>query len=396
MGTAFLRAFSERLLARAPALPAVDEAVARGAWNLCLLVGLAILVGYLARARPRSRKRRRSSDLRWWRRFLFFIVGIIVVAAVAEVVSLTIFDPRPPELAEREERYPGLFTYVPGSDKSIAVPSQDWPRHWTRISRGGFRGTDVSVAREPNSLRVIVLGDELTFGTGLADDETLPSRLAESLAGRTKRTVEVLNFGVEGWNLWSSMRLFEEQGTVYRPDIVLLVYSGESDLLPDINARLYAVTRGGEWQLPEAVRRFALVRHVAYFIDESRYESDRHAVPALVRSFAETGADTPWVAARKAEVVSFITACESAGSRPVLVSTGPPPGASDAAPADRFVGALFAPHGIATTSLAVDEEDPRFAGRLKIPETDLPTPFAAAHYARTLASFVAETFPEMF
>lgn len=70
--------------------------------------------------------------------------------------------------------------------------------------------------------RIVFLGDSLTFGWGVAEEETFATRLEESLSVQTP--TEVLNFGIGNYNTTQEVELFLEKGLAYEPDQVVLFY----------------------------------------------------------------------------------------------------------------------------------------------------------------------------
>jgi len=77
--------------------------------------------------------------------------------------------------------------------------------------------------KEPNELRVLFLGDSITFGWQLLHDETFSSRAArvlrESIPGVA---FTPLNAGVPGHSLLQGWRLLMTEGFDYEPDLVVL------------------------------------------------------------------------------------------------------------------------------------------------------------------------------
>lgn len=104
----------------------------------------------------------------------------------------------------------------------------DW-RHTIRINERGFRGP----APAPGSGRpsILVLGDSIAFGYGVDDAQTFPRRLAELFEDR----VDVLNFGVPGYNLIQQVESLRTRGADYAPDVVILAFH-PNDFEPPIFA----------------------------------------------------------------------------------------------------------------------------------------------------------------
>ena len=116
---------------------------------------------------------------------------------------------------------PWLYGLRPGADLRLTEPGE--VRY--RINAAGFRDR-IHPLRKPDAVfRIVALGDSVTFGYGVEADETYPKRLEALLAGRPpQRRVEVLNFGVGGYNAYNEAMLFADLGPGYGPDLVLVQF----------------------------------------------------------------------------------------------------------------------------------------------------------------------------
>lgn len=82
----------------------------------------------------------------------------------------------------------------------------------------GFRGTqEFAYGKNTEKIRILILGDSLTFGDEVSDDESYPNYLQELIQG-----VEVINTGVHGYGHDQMLILLREEGVKYRPDVVIL------------------------------------------------------------------------------------------------------------------------------------------------------------------------------
>jgi len=82
----------------------------------------------------------------------------------------------------------------------------------------GFRGKrEYSYAKDPNKVRILILGDSFTFGEGVSDNETYAYYLQEMLPD-----AEVINMGVHGYGHDQMLVLLREEGIKYKPDIIIL------------------------------------------------------------------------------------------------------------------------------------------------------------------------------
>lgn len=88
-----------------------------------------------------------------------------------------------------------------------------------RINALGLRGRDVE-EKTTGALRILILGDSYTFGSGVADDETFSAVLERQLG----EPVEVINAGVPGYGIFQFVELFRRLGPALRPDIVIVTF----------------------------------------------------------------------------------------------------------------------------------------------------------------------------
>ena len=71
--------------------------------------------------------------------------------------------------------------------------------------------------------RVLVLGDSLAFGLGVAEEEPLPASLQQQLQARLPcRKVVVLNAGLPGANLFQNVQRLAPALQRFAPDLVVL------------------------------------------------------------------------------------------------------------------------------------------------------------------------------
>ena len=89
------------------------------------------------------------------------------------------------------------------------------------ISADGLRDAAYPVPRA-ESRRIAFLGDSLTFGWGVAREDTFESLLERELS--QGQSVEILNFGTVNYNTEQQVNLFIEKGLKYAPDAIVVWY----------------------------------------------------------------------------------------------------------------------------------------------------------------------------
>jgi lysophospholipase L1-like esterase len=91
-----------------------------------------------------------------------------------------------------------------------------------RINSHGFRGREFDVDKK-NKIRICVLGDSITFGTVLKEEDLFPEKLGRYFL-RDSLPVQVLNLAVLGYDTLQEVKHFEQKGLKFSPDIVVVAY----------------------------------------------------------------------------------------------------------------------------------------------------------------------------
>ncbi len=144
-----------------------------------------------------------------------------------------------------------------------------------RSNHLGFRDRDHAAAKPQGVYRVLVIGDSVAAGQGVARQEDIfPARL-ESLLEAAGARVEVLNFAVAGYHTGQEVEMLRARGLAFAPDLVLLAYClndtrrDDGSVLASLNAQAGAgQALGGPriqpWLAWSALYRLAWHRWVAW------------------------------------------------------------------------------------------------------------------------------------
>jgi lysophospholipase L1-like esterase len=141
-----------------------------------------------------------------------------------------------------QERYRNHPTRLFDLRPNQQVFTHDKP---ARINALGFRGGEVETPKPEGRLRIVVMGDSLTFGNGVGDDETYPAQLARGLGEAGSRNIEVINAGVPAYDTWQQALLLEEVVVSLEPDLVVLGFY-ENDIAQRPRAVRPIVNEEGE------------------------------------------------------------------------------------------------------------------------------------------------------
>lgn len=96
-------------------------------------------------------------------------------------------------------------------------------QHLVEINSLGLRGPEPSPGTGEER-RLLVLGDSMTYGQGVANDQTLPHHLERQLEQLTGSSFCVVNGGHRGYGTNQELGLLEELGEALSPDVVVLCW----------------------------------------------------------------------------------------------------------------------------------------------------------------------------
>jgi lysophospholipase L1-like esterase len=124
-------------------------------------------------------------------------------------------DLRGREYILRPSAYPELkYELAPGANGGLTDTD-------LKINSQGFRGPEPSII--PPGRRVIILGDSIAFGNSVPWEDTFASQLQQRL-NSGKQDVEILDFGVGGYDTLQEVSLLETRGLKYHPNLVVVSY----------------------------------------------------------------------------------------------------------------------------------------------------------------------------
>jgi hypothetical protein len=148
-----------------------------------------------------------------WRLALASVVLCTVVLLVAEL-AVRRFSPADVEVGGMIalHQYSEVYGWTPRPGARFLDDGQV-----ATINANGYRGRLVATQPPPGVTRVVMLGDSVTFGLHVADDDTFAHLLDSWDNG-----LEVVNLAVQGYGLDQDLLKLEHEGLSYSPRIVVL------------------------------------------------------------------------------------------------------------------------------------------------------------------------------
>jgi hypothetical protein len=111
-----------------------------------------------------------------------------------------------------------VFAHSPGTSAHLMGVD-------VRINQHGLRGREIEYLKPAGTHRVLMLGDSLTFGWGVPEEDVTSVRLEQLLREKDpSQRWEVVNSGVGNYNTRMEVHYLEKEGLRYSPDVVVLNY----------------------------------------------------------------------------------------------------------------------------------------------------------------------------
>jgi lysophospholipase L1-like esterase len=193
-----------------------------------LLLGIAALVTISLLAQWPAFYRR----LHTVRREILLTLSSVLISLVIVEVAIRVFDPLGVSYFQEAARYhldklpdPLLvYKHAPGLQRTYQGVR-------VFINELGLRDRNPE-KKQDGELRILLLGDSVTFGWGVPIEATFGRKLESTLASKLERPVRTVNTGVGGYNTVQEYAVLRAYADVIEPDIVVLLYV-KNDIEPN-------------------------------------------------------------------------------------------------------------------------------------------------------------------
>jgi lysophospholipase L1-like esterase len=160
-------------------------------------------------------RRRGATALSLLRGFALVFLALIFLEYSAGVLRHP--ERRLEQILEIFERHP---TRLWALRSNLSENFEGSPLH---TNDGGHRGEGAEARGK--GIVICCLGDSLTFGWGVGDDDPYPSLLERAVAARCgDKQARVHNLGVPGYTSWQGKRVVKEEVLPLRPSLVTLCF----------------------------------------------------------------------------------------------------------------------------------------------------------------------------
>ncbi|MEJ2238452.1 MAG: GDSL-type esterase/lipase family protein [Gemmatimonadales bacterium] len=204
-----------------------------------------------------------------------------------------------------------LLLRVPALQQRLGTPTElaAWSSRYDGLEKQnvlGIRSPYEDVRRDPETLRILALGDSYTWGDLVADaDSVWPARLEAHVHQEfPERLAQVVNMGFKGFTTANEAEWLRRVGWQFDPDLVVVQFEA-NDALPSYPG---LKREGGDWLIPQ--RRLLPSRlakgaagHSALYkllVDGlNRFLNRSYDYPALLKKLSDPSEPT-WFAFRDA------------------------------------------------------------------------------------------------
>ena len=145
---------------------------------------------------------------------------VLVAAGVAEAVLRGL---RPEFLRRSRALHPHVYSETYGWALRPDARYVGRGGETITVNARGYRGPVHADAAAPGVTRVLMLGDSVTFGSGVGDTETFTGLLD------ARPDLEALNLGVDGYGTDQALLRLEREGLAFRPHVVVLNFCLRND-----------------------------------------------------------------------------------------------------------------------------------------------------------------------
>lgn len=133
---------------------------------------------------------------------------------------------KPPNQAAQFIYHPGLFYYPfrtrPAALRFTTEAFTEDSRFDAKHNSNGFRTPEYTIAHPPDTFRILIIGDSLSWGQGVSMEETFPYVTARLLRRKCARfEFEVISLGICGHRLVDNFIKLLVHGQSLKPDLVI-------------------------------------------------------------------------------------------------------------------------------------------------------------------------------
>jgi len=252
-----------------------------------------------------------TSMKKWIVRIFLLLLGFILPLAIAELCLRTFGAPlqqvelvgikddrtvidkanKNKEFTKLEEEH-GLSSFLDWGEKGVRLKSRIKAtikgHHLSRkdilitTNSIGYRYDELD-DKKSDEFRILALGDSITFGDFVDEQDTFTRQMEALLKNRTK-TIKVINAGGPGFNTNNEFGIYLETGRYLKPDIVLIgMYLNDAHQSGAFNAKVipypYAYSYVLRWFAHNItlVQKYLWNKQQVHILDQEKWQEEFRA-----------------------------------------------------------------------------------------------------------------------
>ena len=190
----------------------------------------------------------------------------------------------------------------------------------------GYRDVERSMSKDPETVRMVVIGDSFTFGSGIDSPEDVYTRLLERKLNETgsSNKFEVINLGLSTYSTRDELDVLHKLGLKLHPDVVVLGYFINDAEGPHSTARFEEMF-SPRYLIPARIKNWLYSRSFMYYFLASRLNNINRALIFKGKSYEDYlvylySDANPDFSEHKTCLAQFINTCTEKGIAVIVVN----------------------------------------------------------------------------
>ena len=194
------------------------------------------------------------------------IATILLFFLALEIVLRIVYPDNPEMLWQPDQEL--WIVHAPNFTTTIKAPYGE-----TRVTTNSFGMRDKEIMpKQLGQYRILVVGDSITFGLGIALDETYPRVLERKLkAALPTKNIEVLNFGIPAYGTDRELIYLKYHIDRIQPDLIVLGFYVANDISDNLAGQRFRVEGGRLIKNTEYLDNKIELRRASYQLKKTFY-----------------------------------------------------------------------------------------------------------------------------
>lgn len=180
-----------------------------------------------------------------YKNLILLLITLIIIFIIIEI-SLRILFPRPLNFFDLDEE----LNRKPLKNFETIYQRSEFTTH-IELNSDGLRDREFSLEKDPETYRIISLGDSFAFGLSVELNKSYPKLLESKLK---EENVEVINMGLPGYGNGQELIYLEKYGLKYKPNMVMLGFYPNNDVIDNLVNKKFIFENGVLIKNPKKIK----------------------------------------------------------------------------------------------------------------------------------------------